>query len=77
MDIKLLPIQGIVAAHREIIFPVSIMSDLLRTISCIDPSTDKIFTHPRTGQKALKHREACQAVENIKYIYVVYDKDKI
>ena len=77
MDIKLLPLKGIVASHREIIFPVSIISDLLRTISCIDPSNDKIFTHPRTGQKALKHREKCLAVENIEYIYVVYDKDKI
>ena len=77
MDIKLLPIQGIVAAHRGIIFPISIMSDLLRTISCINPETDRTFTHPRTGQKALKHREECRAVEEIKYIYVVYDKDKI
>ena len=77
MDIKLLPIQGIVAAHRGIIFPISIMSDLLRTISCINPETDRTFTHPRTGQKALKHREECRAVEDIKYIYVVYDKDKI
>lgn len=77
LDIRLLPIKGIVAAHRDIIFPVSITDDLLRTISCIQPENDKVFIHPRTGQKALKHREMCRAVENIPYIYVVYDKNKL
>lgn len=74
MDIKLLPLTGIVASHRDIIFPVTIINDLLRTISCINPQTDRGFVHPRTGQKALKHREPCEAIENIQYIYVVYER---
>lgn len=77
MDIKILPLTGIVASHRSIIFPVSIIQDLLRTISCINPDTDREFIHPRTGQKALKHRELCEAVKNITYIYVVYNKNKL
>ena len=77
MDIKLLPLTGIVASHRDIIFPVTIINDLLRTISCINPQTDRGFVHPRTGQKALKHREPCKAIENIRYIYVVYDENKL
>lgn len=77
MDIKLLPLKGIVAAHRGILFPTSIIEDLLTTISCIHPETDREFIHPRTGQKALKHREMCRAVENIAYVYVVYDKNKL
>ena len=77
MDIKLLPLTGIVASHRDIIFPVTIINDLLRTISCINPQTDRGFVHPRTGQKALKHREPCEAIENIQYIYVVYDENKL
>lgn len=77
MDIKLLPLTGIVASHRDIIFPVTIINDLLRTISCINPQTDRGFVHPRTGQKALKHREPCKAIENIQYIYVVYDENKL
>lgn len=43
MDIKLLPLTGIVASHRDIIFPVTIINDLLRTISCINPQTDRGF----------------------------------
>ena len=77
MDLTLLPLNGIVASHRGRILPVKIMEDLLRTIGCIDPGTDREFIHPRTGQRALKHREPCMAVEDIRYIYVVYDKNKI
>lgn len=76
-DMAELPLKGIVASHRKRIFPAAFMGDLLRTISCIDPGTDREFTHPRTGQKATKHREECRTVEDIAYIYVVYDKDRI
>ncbi|MGN0204373.1 MAG: MBL fold metallo-hydrolase [Coprococcus sp.] len=76
-DMAELPIKGIVASHRNRIFPAAFIEDMLRTISCIDPGTDREFTHPRTGQKATKHREECRTVEDIAYIYVVYDKNRI
>ena len=77
IDIAKMPLKGIVPSHRGRILPVKIIDDILMTVGCIDPETDKEFTHPRTGQKALKHRERCRAVEDIKYIYVVYDKNRI
>lgn len=77
MDVAKMPIKGIVPSHRGRILPVEIIGDILMTVGCIDPETDKEFTHPRTGQKALKHRERCRVVEDIRYIYVVYDKGKI
>lgn len=78
MDIARMPaIKGIVTSHRGRILPVEIMQDILMTIGCINPETDGEFIHPRTGQRALKHREPCMAVEDIRYIYVVYDKGKI
>lgn len=76
-DIQKLPLRGIVPSHRGRILPVALMDDILRTIDGVDPGTDRGFVHPRTGQKALKHREECRAVEDIAYIYVVYDKDKL
>lgn len=76
-EVAELPLKGIVASHRKLVFPVSFIGDLLRTISCIDPATDREFTHPRTGQKGMKHREECRTVEDIAYIYVVYDKNKL
>lgn len=77
MDVGKMPIKGIVPAHRGRVLPLGIINDILMTIGCIDPARDKEFVHPRTGQKALKHREKCTAVDDIVYIYVVYDKDKI
>lgn len=77
IDIAKRPINGIVPSHRGRILPAGIMNDILMTIGCINPEQDKEFTHPRTGQKAQKHREKCTAVEDIAYIYVVYDKGKI
>lgn len=77
MDMTLLPLKGIVASHRNMIFPVTIIEDILHTIGCIDPETDKEFIHPRTGQRALKHREECRSVTDIPYVYVVYDKNKL
>ena len=76
-DIQKLPLRGIVPSHRGRILPAALMNDILRTIDSVDPGTDRGFVHPRTGQKALKHREECRAVEDIAYIYVVYDKDKL
>lgn len=77
MDLRKQTFAGIVYAHDRIIYPVSIMDDLLRTIGCIDPEHDSEFVHPRTGQKALKHREPCLAVPEKRYVYVVYQKDNI
>ncbi len=71
------PFAGVVYAHDERIYPVSIMDDLLMTIGCIDPEQDRVFTHPRTGQKALMHKEPCRAVPEKKYVYIVYQKDKM
>ena len=77
MDIKKRTFAGIVYAHDRKIYPVAIMDDLLMTIGCIDPENDHVFTHPRTGQKALMHKEPCICMPEKKYVYVVYQKDKI
>lgn len=77
MDMAKMPLKGIVPSHRGQILPVGIIDDVLHTIGCIDPASDREFIHPRTGQKGLKHRERCRAVEGIAYVYVVYDKEKL
>ncbi len=77
MDLMKRTFSGIIYAHDDIIYPVGIVDDLLMTIGCIDPEHDHIFTHPRTGQKALMHKEPCRVRPEKKYVYVVYQKDKI
>lgn len=77
MDLRLLSLSGIVASHREFIFPAEIIEEILDTIGRIDPETDGVFRHPRTGKLGTRHREPCRCVEDIKYIYVVYDKNRI
>lgn len=78
MDIARMPgIRGILPSHRGQVLPAGIMRDILMAIGNIDPETDSDFAHPRTGQKALRHKEKCTAAEGIQYIYVVYDKEKI
>lgn len=69
--------SGILYAHDGFIYPPQIMEELLTTISRVDPETDRVFIHPRTGQRALKHREKSRLDLPHPYIYVVYEPSRM
>lgn len=69
------PIEGILAAHSRILFPARLIDWIEYAIGNIDDSKSKTFIHPRTGSRALMHKEPVDDMDGVSKIHIIYNKN--